>query len=522
MTSIAAKEKTRATAHRGDSSNYRENTLAAIRSAITAGADLVEVDVRVTRDGHVVLLHDASLLRLWDLDRNISEVDYALVRGLGSGQERIPLLSEALELFRDSPSRLLIDMEDAAPAAAAAAVVLASGVDVSWCGNLDGMRRIRALDPAAPIWLPWSQGVAPPAELMAELMPEFVNSEYVVLNQGMVDRIHAMGARVACWTVDDPEAMRWILGLGVDSITTNQLDRLQITLTEESQAMTPSKLLPRLDGAETLEALTVARELAQWAIEFTRTADPGKVRTKAHPADLVTEVDVAVERHVRAVIERRFPHHNFVGEEMGGNARDGVPCWYLDPVDGTTNFANSIPWTAFSLALAIDRTPLVAVVGDPWRREIFEASAGQGARLNGVELTIPARNGQSDPLAGAAVLTELAGHLPWPGMIEFLDDLGRRHGILRIMGSATMTVVGIAAGRGAASVIGEFSPIDHLAGTLIVQEAGGIVLDSAGTPNAFPSGGGVVVSAREVADEVYLMWRAACEQNRTETGDTDA
>jgi myo-inositol-1(or 4)-monophosphatase len=295
-------EKTRATAHRGDSSNHRENTLAAIRSAIAAGADLVEVDVRVTRDGHVVLLHDTSLLRLWDLDRNVNEVDYDMIRGLGSGQERIPLLSDALELFRDGASRLLIDMEDHAPAAEAAAVVLASGVDVSWCGNLDGMRTIRTLDPAARIWLPWNQRVAPPEELLEELEPEFVNSEYIALNQAIVDRIHAMGARVACWTVDDREAMRWVLGLGVDSITSNRLDLLQTTIAEDPDSWAAAVPPVALSGAETLQALEVARELAHWAITYTRTADRGQISTKAHPGDLVTEVDVAVERHVRTVI----------------------------------------------------------------------------------------------------------------------------------------------------------------------------------------------------------------------------
>jgi fructose-1,6-bisphosphatase/inositol monophosphatase family enzyme len=436
-------------------------------------------------------------------------MDFEEIRRLGSDEERIPLLSDVLELFRECSSILLIDMEEEAPAAAAAAVVAASGVEVSWCGNLDGMRTVRSLDADANIWLPWNKRATPPAELLAELRPEFVNSEFVVLTQKIVDDIHAAGSRVACWTVDKLEDMRWVLGLGVDSITSNQLDLLQATVADDPETWQGAARPRRLTGPETLDALAVANELARWAIDFTRSADRGTISTKANPGDLVTEIDVAVERHVREVIAARLPGHLVVGEEMGGQAEEGVPCWYLDPVDGTTNLANFLPWTAFSLALAIDRTPLVGVVADPWRGDLFEAVAGHGARLNGSALSIEPAGDEPMALAGKVVATELAGHLPWPGMLELLDELGTQHSIMRIMGSATMTVVGIAAGRGAAAVIGTFSPIDHLAGALIVREAGGMVLDASGRPDAFPAEGGLLLASPGAADEVYEMWSRA-------------
>lgn len=507
MSNIVGTQKTRATAHRGDSSNFLENTLPAIASAIGAGADLVEVDVRVTKDGQVILLHDASLLRIWGLDCDAADVDYDRISRLGAGEERIPLLSEALELFRGSRSTLLIDMDEPGPAEAAAAVVRESGVAVSWCGNLDGMRTIRALDQDARIWLPWNKRVAPPEGLLAELNPEFVNSEYVVLSKDMVEQIHSAGAKVSCWTVDDVESMRWVLGLGVDSVTSNQLDLLQTVIAEDPEAWASAQAPGALAGDEILESRKVALELAEWAVGYMRDADRGEVSTKAHPADLVTEVDVAVERHVREVIAARLPGHTVVGEEMGGVAVPGAPCWYLDPVDGTTNYVNHIPWTAFSLALAVDRKPAVAVVADPWRGEIFEAVAGWGARLNGQPLLLAPAGVSPAPLAGTVVATELAGHLPWPGMLRLLEELGQRHSIMRIMGSATMTVVGVAAGRGAGAIIGGFSPIDHLAATLIVHEAGGVVLNSEGETDLFPDHGGVLAVRPEYSAELYELWR---------------
>ncbi len=523
----ASERVTCITAHRGDSSRYRENTLPAIRSAIESGAEFVEVDVRVTSDGEVVLLHDATLLRLWGIDKFSTELPYSEIAALGTSEQRIPLLQDALELFRDTPSTLLIDVDEGDPvstativarASAAAAVVRGSGVEVAWCGNLDALHTIRSSDPSARIWLPWDRRDAPPQELLDELKPEFVNLEYVVLSRKLVDDIHALGARVSCWTVDDAAAMRWVLRLGVDSVTTNRLALLGETLSEGPESWGVDEPAVRLSASELFEASETARELAQWAINYCSSAELGVISTKAHPGDLVTEVDVDVERHVREVIGARFPGHNFVGEEMGGQSQDGVPCWYLDPVDGTTNFANHIPWTSFSLALAVDHVPYVAVVSEPWRGDVFEAVAGHGARLNGVALSLPPAHETGDPLTGKVVSTELAGQLPWPGMIELLGALGERFSIMRIMGSATLTVVGIAAGRGAGSVIGEFSAVDHLAATLIVQEAGGIVLDSDGLPNTFPASGGIMVAVPGAATDLYEIWRAACNAAERDTG----
>ncbi len=155
---------TAATAHRGDSSRHRENTLAAIRSAADAGARTVEVDVHVTRDGQVVLVHDDTLERLWGVDARVAGLDLADVRALGGGDLRIPLLADALELLAGTDVELVIDLASGDPAAAAHAVVQAAPRTprVAWCGHLDGMRLIRELDPAAVIWLPCADPSRPP------------------------------------------------------------------------------------------------------------------------------------------------------------------------------------------------------------------------------------------------------------------------------------------------------------------------------------------------------------------------
>lgn len=498
-----------ACAHRGDSSRYRENTLPAVRSAIDSGASFVEIDVRLTSDGAVVVLHDASLERLWGVPACVADTSLAEVRGLGDDDNRPPLLAEVLELFVDAAATLLIDMDSPEPAGVAHAVVAESRAKVAWCGDLEGMRIIRRLDPDASIWMPWNELRSPTWEDIGDLAPDFLNSEFVWMTAAMVADIHALGCKVAVWTVDDEFTMRWARGLGVDTVTTNQLRRLP-TIVDEAPTGGGASVGTRPDAVDVDAVLAVARSLGQWAIDYASTSDPGLISTKVNPADIVTEVDVAIERHVREVVGARFPGYGFVGEEMGGAAEPGVPCWYLDPVDGTTNFANRIPWNAFSLALAVDDTPLVGVVADPWRRELFEAMRGRGARLNGVSIALPSVVVSGDPLAGSVVSTELAAHLAWPGMLEMLDLLGQRHCTMRIMGSGTMTLVGIAAGRGVGSVIGSFGPVDHIAALLIVQEAGGVVLDSAGEKSLFPSSGGVLAAAPHAATALYQLWQEAC------------
>lgn len=257
-------------------------------------------------------------------------------------------------------------------------------------------------------------------------------------------------------------------------------------------------------------AHATAMDLANWAVAATATIAIGPVGTKANPADLVTDVDTGIERHVRAVIGERFPAHGFVGEEFGGAAGPGVPTWYLDPVDGTTNVANGMPWSAFSLALAVDDRPLLAVVADPWRHEIFDARAGRGARLDGRPLPVP----RASTLSGNVVSTELAGHRPWPGMRDLCDALADRYCTVRVMGSGTLSLVGIAAGRGAGAVVGTFGAEDHLAAALIAREAGARVLSEAGDESLFPAAGGMLVAAPAVAAELHALWTAATAGTR--------
>ena len=197
--------------------------------------------------------------------------------------------------------------------------------------------------------------------------------------------------------------------------------------------------------------LFFAEELGLWAIDHIGSHRPATTSTKSGPADLLTETDLAVEEYVREQIRDRFPDHRIIGEELGATGPEGGPVWYLDPVDGTTNYAHGLPWASFSLAVADAQGPVAGVVADPYRRELFSACRGHGARCNGV-LVHCADVGS---LAGAILLTEWAGHQPWEGMTEMLAALSEQNCTTRILGSFSLSLASMAAGRGAAAVLGK-------------------------------------------------------------------
>lgn len=254
------------------------------------------------------------------------------------------------------------------------------------------------------------------------------------------------------------------------------------------------------------EYLFFAEELGLWAIDRIASHRATRTSTKSGPADLVTETDLAVEEHVREQIRARFPDHRIVGEELGATGPEGGHVWYVDPVDGTTNYAHGLPWASFSLAVADAQGPVAGVVADPFRHELFSARRGQGARYNGV----PVRCADTASLEGGVLLTEWAGHLPWDGMTGMMAALSAQHCTTRIMGSSALSLASVAAGRATAVVLGRYNTHDVLAGVLIAREAGARVLGRDGdAAPALPSyaDGGLLAACPAVADIVWRAWQ---------------
>ncbi|MGW1104206.1 glycerophosphodiester phosphodiesterase [Streptomyces sp. NPDC002540] len=219
-----------AVAHRGDPYRVRENTLPSIRSALERGADAVEVDVRVTRDGVPVLLHDATLKRLWGHDLRLDGLTHKELDELTGGG--VPTLREAL--LAAGTHRVMVDLPDSTDDSVRRAVGVVrecgAGERAYYCAGADAMLRVRAADPSAEIALTWTTLAPPRAVLLDAVRPRWLNYRFGLVDRELTDRLHMDGLLVSAWTVDTRRTMRRLVRQGVDSITTNRVDALRALL----------------------------------------------------------------------------------------------------------------------------------------------------------------------------------------------------------------------------------------------------------------------------------------------------
>ncbi len=232
--------------------------------------------------------------------------------------------------------------------------------------------------------------------------------------------------------------------------------------------------------------------------------------------DLVTEIDLQIEREFRAMIAGRFPEHEVLGEEFSNAAdRDAIPrhCWVFDPVDGTTNYAHGLPIFCSSLSLEIDGEPAVGAIYDPTRRELFTAQRGLGAWLNGA----PLRVSPAGTLIDSLLCTGFPYSVQHDGgdLVALFGDFLRVSRAVRRLGSAAIDLCYVAAGRLDGFWELELNPWDMSAGALIVAEAGGRVTDLAGRP--FRSRGGSVVATNgRIHDQMVELIGASRNLRATE------
>ncbi|MFE2357614.1 glycerophosphodiester phosphodiesterase [Streptomyces parvulus] len=216
-----------AVAHRGDPYRHRENTLDSLRSALARGADAVETDVRLTRDGVPVLLHDETLKRLWEHERPLRSLSAEEVRGLTAGG--VPTLAQALAATGDA--RLMLDLPGGPDERAVRRIVdvvreCGAGDRVYYTAGPVAMLAVRAADPAAEIAMTWTTSAPPRPALLAAVRPRWLNYRFGLVDRALSDRVHADGHLLSVWTPDTRRSMRRLIALGVDSITTNRVDVL--------------------------------------------------------------------------------------------------------------------------------------------------------------------------------------------------------------------------------------------------------------------------------------------------------
>ena len=235
--------------------------------------------------------------------------------------------------------------------------------------------------------------------------------------------------------------------------------------------------------------------------------------------DLVTQVDLEVERMAREVIAERFPTHAVLAEELSNYQPEASPsahCWVFDPIDGTVNYAHGLPIFCASIALEIGGQAEVGVVYDASRAELFVAERGSGARLNGSPLQVSSATALLDAMLCTGFPYDV--HETVEEVVGLFGAFVGRARAVRRLGSAALDLCYVAAGRLDGFWEQRLHPWDMAAGGLIVAEAGGRVTSMDGQP--FDSRGGHVLATNGLLHDQMLAtirgFAASRSRNRTD------
>ncbi|MCK2257045.1 inositol monophosphatase family protein [Crossiella sp. S99.1] len=225
-----------------------------------------------------------------------------------------------------------------------------------------------------------------------------------------------------------------------------------------------------------------ATEIGYKAIHDTRPLD---VQDK-NDRDIVTELDVQIERDIRAYLAEQTPEIGFLGEEEGerGSQTGGDWRWILDPIDGTSNFVHGVPLSAVSLALSDGEAIIVAAIALPFLNLQYGAATGLGAFVNGRKLEASKTSELSKAMVSIgdyAVGDNAASRNA--RRLQVTAKLAENVERVRMFGSAAVDLVWVAEGRLDAAVIMANHPWDTAPGVLIAREAGAVVVDATGAPH---------------------------------------
>lgn len=248
----------------------------------------------------------------------------------------------------------------------------------------------------------------------------------------------------------------------------------------------------------------IARSGGALALDYFRRID-GLVVEEKGVQDFVTVADRAVEDHIRALISDRFPADGIIGEEHAPKRSETGFTWVIDPIDGTANFINSIPvWAVVVAVVSVDQTQ-IGVTFDPVHDEMFAATRGMGAQLNGAVLTCP----KNASLSRGTVAIGISGRSDDEHALQFLRMLLASGGRFVRNASGAVSLAHLAAGRFIGYAEEHMNAWDCLAGQLLVQEAGGRIEEQS-ADKMLADGGRVIAGSagifpqlQKIADDVF-------------------
>ncbi len=242
-------------------------------------------------------------------------------------------------------------------------------------------------------------------------------------------------------------------------------------------------------------AVKAARRAGQIINRASLDLDALTVKHKGYN-DFVSEVDRAAEQAIISVLLDAYPDHAILAEESGGQGESEFQ-WIIDPLDGTTNFLHGFPQYAVSIALSHKGVLTHAVIYDPSRNDLFTATRGAGAFLNDRRIRVSKREHLRDALIGTGFPFREFTHMD--AYLGMFREIAQKTAGIRRPGSAALDLAYTAAGRFDGFWEIGLNPWDIAAGTLLVQEAGGLVGDFLGEQTYMQTGNVVAGNPRVFA-----------------------
>lgn len=241
------------------------------------------------------------------------------------------------------------------------------------------------------------------------------------------------------------------------------------------------------------ELLPTATQAIDIAVEIIRDHLPAVVRAKGD-RDMVSDIDVQIERAVRGFLQDRTPDIGFMGEEEGGTSEPELQ-WLLDPIDGTANFVKGIPLYAISLALVRGDEPVLGVIDVPADGSRYTAVADGGAYWGQKRIRVRPTSelGQATVTVGDYAVGPDAAEKN-QSRLAVTAKLAQRALRVRMLGSAAIDLAWLAHGRTDAAIVFGGKPWDIAAGVVLVREAAGTVTDAFGHDHTFRAASTVAAS----------------------------
>uniref|UniRef100_A0A146KPM6 Inositol-1-monophosphatase n=2 Tax=Lygus hesperus TaxID=30085 RepID=A0A146KPM6_LYGHE len=221
-----------------------------------------------------------------------------------------------------------------------------------------------------------------------------------------------------------------------------------------------------------METVGIAREIVMKGFQGIKT-----VEEKSSSYDLVTEFDKKTEVYLIETLSKAFPDHKFIGEETSSKCTlTDEPTWIIDPIDGTTNFVHCFPHSAISVALAVGKEIVIGIVCNPMQDQTFTAIKGRGAFLNGRPIHVSTTTELKDAVVGFEISLASAPGIRDKFVKRYRSCVSQTQG-MRCLGSAQLSLCMVALGAWDAYHVEHLFVWDLAAGSLIITEAGGTVLD---------------------------------------------